>query len=55
VTDCTFEIGKCVKNLFEEKNDKFSHTHRLSTRYRFATLRYENQANQSSDVPSQDL
>jgi hypothetical protein len=26
VIDCPFEIGKCVKNLFEEKNDKYTHT-----------------------------
>jgi hypothetical protein len=31
-TDCPNENTYFVKNLFEEKNDKFCHTHRLSTR-----------------------
>ena len=31
-TICTNENTKFVKNLFEEKNYKFCHTYRLSTR-----------------------
>jgi hypothetical protein len=32
VPDYPLKMKKLVKNVFEEKNDKFSHIHRLSTR-----------------------